>query len=303
MLVQFFIGLSLLATSLCVPVRDSPADILERARYYAALHPNTETTKNEEYGDLLEGDIIVNKDDEINPLDDEINPLNAVTDPRLLWPNNTVYYSIENGVYTIDQVDKIEEGIRDLQELTKVNGEWCIRIFPRETQANYVYIQDYSGCSSYLGMVGGSQRMSLVDSCVQRHGTIMHEFLHALGFHHEQKRSDRDDFVEINWDNIQQGTENNFVKLPPALIDLLGTDYDYESVMHYGAYGFAVDPAIPTIIPHDPDAEIGQRITLSALDIERVQIFYGCLDPANSVHFKNLDKSTLFKKSLTNKTD
>jgi len=61
----------------------------------------------------------------------------------------------------------------------------------------------------------------------------------------------------------------------------LGTAYDYGSAMHYGAYAFAVDPSIPTIIPHDPEAVIGQRLTLSALDIERVQIFYGCLDPVN----------------------
>jgi hypothetical protein len=78
-------------------------------------------------------------------------------------------------------------------------------------------------------------------------------------------------------------------------ITLLGTSYDYGSVMHYGAYGFAIDPSVPTIIPHDPDAVIGQRVTLSQLDIERIQILYKCLDPADSVHFKHLTREDIFK--------
>ena len=59
-------------------------------------------------------------------------------------------------------------------------------------------------CSSYIGMIEGAQRLSLTDGCF-RHGTIMHEFLHALGFHHEHKRADRDDYVTIHWDNIEPG--------------------------------------------------------------------------------------------------
>ena len=36
-------------------------------------------------------------------------------------------------------------------------------------------------------------------------GTIMHEFLHALAFHHEHMRADKDDYVTIHWDNIEPG--------------------------------------------------------------------------------------------------
>jgi len=257
------------------------------AKLYALLHPNTDTSPNEEYGDYFEGDII---------LDDakiEINPLNAIRDPNRHWPNGVTWYTIQNGVYTPDQIQRIQAGIDDLVELTKVNGEYCIRILPRNNEPNYVSIQHFSGCSSFVGRSGGAQRLSLVDSCVARHGTIMHEFLHAFGFYHEQSRYDRDDYVTINWDNIQPGTENNFNKYTEAQISHLGTPYDYGSAMHYGAYGFAIDPTIPTIIPHDPEAEIGQRVTLSKWDIERVQILYGCLDPADSTYFRHYDKEAL----------
>ena len=53
-------------------------------------------------------------------------------------------------------------------------------------------------------MIGGSQRISLVDGCLPAHGTIMHEFLHAFGFYHEHTRGDRDDYVKIDFSNIQE---------------------------------------------------------------------------------------------------
>ena len=39
---------------------------------------------------------------------------------------------------------------------------------------------------------------------------IQHEFLHAVGFLHEQQRSDRDDFVKIRFDNIQESKLDTF---------------------------------------------------------------------------------------------
>jgi len=254
------------------------------AKIYGELHPNKDG-HNEEYGDLYDGDIILSEKDK----EFDTGPLNAVTDPDKLWPNGIAYYTIENGAYTSAEIAAIEAGIADLMALTMVNGEYCVRILPRSNQGDYISVENYSGCSSYVGRYGGSQRLSLVPGCITRHGTIMHEFLHAFGFHHEQKRYDRDDWVTINWDNIEPGREHNFEMLPPSEIDLLETSYDYGSVMHYSAYAFAVDPDVPTIIPHDPDAEIGQRITLSDLDIERVQILYGCLDPRDSKYFKHLE--------------
>ncbi len=62
-----------------------------------------------------------------------------------------------------------------------------------------------SRCSSYIGKIGGPQNVSLaVSGCVYTY-IVIHELMHAAGFWHEQSRSDRDDYVDINWDNIQTG--------------------------------------------------------------------------------------------------
>ena len=58
-------------------------------------------------------------------------------------------------------------------------------------------------------------------------GTPIHELMHASGFFHEQSRTDRDDYVIINYDNIQPGYESNFDSYGPEDLDLLGTEYDY----------------------------------------------------------------------------
>lgn len=52
----------------------------------------------------------------------------------------------------------------------------------------------------------GKQRLSIGANC-DRIATIEHEFLHALGFWHEQSRNDRDDYVQIMWDRITEGRE------------------------------------------------------------------------------------------------
>jgi hypothetical protein len=42
------------------------------------------------------------------------------------------------------------------------------------------------------------------------HGTVLHELLHALGFYHQQSATERDDYVIINWQNIQSGNFSVF---------------------------------------------------------------------------------------------
>lgn len=73
-----------------------------------------------------------------------------------------------------------------------------------------------TGCSSYVGRWGdttwrgtGGQGISLGNGCLYMH-TMIHEIMHALGWTHEQNRPDRDDFVTIQWNNINPQMKANF---------------------------------------------------------------------------------------------
>lgn len=70
----------------------------------------------------------------------------------------------------------------------------------------------------------------------------------ALGFYHMQSAYDRDDYVSIKWENMISGAEKNFRKYSPETITHFNGSYDYDSIMHYSAYGFSKNHK-PTIVP------------------------------------------------------
>jgi hypothetical protein len=85
------------------------------------------------------------------------------------------------------------------------SGATCISFQPRTNQNYYIRIRSLTGCYSNVGKntYAGAQVVSLqAPGCIYV-GTIAHEFIHALGFWHEQSRPDRDNYVTIYYQNIQ----------------------------------------------------------------------------------------------------
>uniref|UniRef100_A0A3Q0QSN3 Metalloendopeptidase n=1 Tax=Amphilophus citrinellus TaxID=61819 RepID=A0A3Q0QSN3_AMPCI len=173
--------------------------------------------------------------------------------------NVYVPYRISNQ-YSSRERGVIEEGLRSFE------GSTCIRFRPR-TRGNEDFVSIDGAAEAGLPVVSLSRQ-----GCVFHH-IVQHELLHALGFDHEQTRSDRDEHVRILLQNVIPGMEHNFRRIAT---ENLNTPYDYNSVMHYGRYAFTRNRQ-PTIVPiPDENVAIGRATTMSPIDILRVNRLYRC---------------------------
>ncbi|KAM6937593.1 high choriolytic enzyme 1-like [Xenentodon cancila] len=186
-----------------------------------------------------------------------------------MWPRSAdgrvyVPYVIATH-YTSRELSIIERGLQSFSEFS------CIRFVKRNGQKDYLNIQSQNGCYSYVGRRGNSQTLSLDRQGCIYHNTVQHELLHALGFHHEQCRSDRDQHIRVLWENIQPGLEYAFDKVNTLNMN---TPYDYDSVMQYHKYAFSANGR-PTMEPI-PNANVafGTATQMSQIDIARLNRLY-----------------------------
>jgi Astacin (Peptidase family M12A)/Polyglycine hydrolase-like, structural repeat len=176
-------------------------------------------------------------------------------DSSFLWTNGIVPFVVDGGLIN---PTRVTQAIAHLQENSP------IRFVPRTNQANYVgFVRNpnENWSSSAIGMRGGEQLIRLSDGATM--GTVAHECCHAFGVLHEQSRCDRDKFVQINYQNIQDGFESNFDKFCVGYQDYF--DYDFGSIMHYPGTAFSKNNQ-PTIVPLKPGVTLGQRNGLSIGD-------------------------------------
>ncbi len=157
----------------------------------------------------------------------------------------------------------------------------AIKFVNRTNEEHYISIGHYAaGCWSWVGMVSvavSPQALNLESPCIKR-DTVEHELIHALGTFHEQSRTDRDNYVSINFDNIDPDNHDQF--LINTNTDSQSVPYDYYSVMHYWKRAFAVDTAVNTITTIDPTVQniIGYGDAASPSDLFQLELMYRCPD-------------------------
>ncbi|CAF1308720.1 unnamed protein product [Adineta ricciae] len=193
------------------------------------------------------------------------------------WPDGIVPYEFVTG-YSLEEEMYIVDVMRKLELLVAVNLVRCVQFRPRiSSDQYYIIIENGAGCSSYVGQNPGvtmNRTVTLQSPGCLSDGVVLHELLHTLGFHHEQSRPDRDNYVRINLNNVQTGMESQFQKYT-SRVTTLNTQYDYQSVMHYASTAFSRN-GLATIEPLQANVTIGQRDSLSLTDIQAVRILYNC---------------------------
>jgi hypothetical protein len=188
--------------------------------------------------------------------------------PGSKWPNQNIPYYIADQ-YSSEERRVIEDAINSWN-----NRVHCLKLRPYNGEKDYVYVYNGNGCWSYLGNIRNGQYLSLQrNGCVHK-GIVLHEFQHAAGFAHEQNRWDRDNHVDILWDNIPDNWKSQYEKTNPNDYGIQ-RNYDYYSIMHYPMKAPGTDRDAFRIKANGIDTNrIGRGNDFTTTDINKINDLY-----------------------------
>ena len=163
-----------------------------------------------------------------------------VSDPAHMHRNGSKPMPWPGGIIPFDlsklNDDQAKEAKRAMQLWTETGAK--IKFVPRTTETAYVQFTgrtDAGNNTSFDGYRADTRVDVNITAFWWRQGPWMpaHELGHALGFHHEHQRWDRDRHVTIHYEHIKPGRESDYDWIPKTNWIVVTPNYDYRSIMHY----------------------------------------------------------------------
>jgi len=228
-------------------------------------------TKPENYTNVVEIPNFVNPVFDIKYTPEQIKARSGLVDERYRWRNGFIVHP-DRG-FTPDEYRVINDALYEL------STHLCIQVlvWPQDSNPTGDYVEIMrggadTGCWSYLGRLGGRQELNLqFNGCIAKY-IVIHESIHALGYDHEQCRTDRDDHVNVLYDNITP--EYRFAFDISQGSTTFGVPYDISSIMQYASTSFSSNGQ-PTIVAKN-GAQIPTNTELTGNDIAKLQRMYNC---------------------------
>jgi len=201
-----------------------------------------------------------------------------------LWPGGIVKYHIMSSI-SANGIENINAAMTHFEKNT------CLKFLPARGDEDFIdFINSERGCyTTYIGRQGGRQIINLGSPGCERVEVIIHEIAHAIGFWHEQSRPDRDNYVKINWNRIEEGRQGQFWKRDSFDIDYQGSSYDYRSIMHYPKTAFSrpgcqtdgcvtISVSNPREYSRQRRPKLGSSHGLSPEDVIQTNRLYSCAE-------------------------
>lgn len=167
--------------------------------------------------------------------------------------------------------------------MKKIEAVTCVRFKEgANPQGYFIRVTNIrkEGCYAYVGYLRNPiQQLNLGDGC-EWEDTVIHEFLHAIGFQHQQSSYERDDYVEIHLENVEDfpvDQKHNFNKYTNKQVTEFGTRYDYDSIMHYDGMAFSKNGKPTMVAKKMPEGKnMGKATKMSSTDITKINRMYSC---------------------------
>jgi hypothetical protein len=232
---------------------------IAKSRKGASTNPNHVEFKVIDGLAVAYGDIILGQ-----PEDSELKGgWTEVRTPEL-WDKPEIPYIIDD---SLPHPERVKAAIQYF------NSETPVRFILHNGEPDALVFQSgKEHCLSLLGKAGGMQPIRLSDKCGKRE--IIHEMMHAIGFVHEQSRTDRDTYVEILWPNIEEKYWPQFAVVPDSLMETVKNfPFDYHSIMLYEKNTFAKDKNLASMISKQPEV-IQPAEALSEGDKKRLNYLF-----------------------------